>query len=119
MNDAAHVCCGETTCDLRRNCCSPAWHQGPYAPKHRGKVFSIDKLHHDGRRFTLWSNIEHSGDVRMRDNCGGTTFGAETIGCSGRRCKRCAKDLDGDVSPERLIGSAENEGSRPFANQLL
>jgi hypothetical protein len=55
----------------------------------------------------------------MRDDGGGTTFSAEAVSGGGRCCERCAEHLDGHVAAERLIGCAEDECRRPFANQLL
>jgi hypothetical protein len=113
------MCGGETTGNLRRNRCSAAWHQWADAPQHRGKILAIDKFHHDGRRFTLWRNVKHSGNVWMRDDGGGAAFGAEAVSGGGRCCERCTEHLDGHVAAERLIRCAEDERSRPFANQLL
>jgi hypothetical protein len=119
MNDAAHMCCGEPTSNLRSNCRSAAWHQWTDASQHGGKIFAVDKLHHDGWRFALWRNVEYGGNVWMRDDGGGTTFSAEAVSGGGRCCEWCTKHLDSDVAAERLIGCAEDECSRPLANQLL
>jgi hypothetical protein len=55
----------------------------------------------------------------MRDDSGGSTFGAEAVSGGGRCCERCAEHLNGHVAAERLIGCAEDECCCPFANQLL
>jgi hypothetical protein len=119
MNDAAHMCGSESTSNLRRNRCSAAWHQWTDASQHGGKIFAVDKLHHDGRRFTLWRNVKHGSHVWMRNDCRGAALGAESVSGGGRCCEWCTKHLDGHVAAERLISCAEDECSRPFANQLL
>jgi hypothetical protein len=119
MDNATHMCGCESTSNLRSNCRSAAWHQWPNAAQHGGKVLAINKFHHDGWRFTLWRNVEYGGNIWVRDDGGGATFGAEAISGGGRCCERCAEHLNGHVAAERLISCAEDERSRPFANQLL
>jgi hypothetical protein len=119
MNDAAHMCSGESTSNLCSNCRSTTWHEWTNAPQHGGEIFSVDKLHHDGWRFAFWCNIKHSGNVGVRDDGGGATFSAEAVSGGGRCCERRAKHLNGHVATERLIGGAEDKCRRPFPNQLL
>jgi hypothetical protein len=119
MNDAAHMCRGEPTSDLRSDRCSAAWHKWTNAPQHGGKILAVDKLHHDGWRFTLWRNVEYGGNVWVRDDGGSATFGAEAVSGGGRCCERCAEHLYGHVSAERLIGCTEDECRCTFTNQLL
>jgi hypothetical protein len=113
------MCSGESTSNLCSNCRSTAWHEWTNAPQHGGEIFSVDKLHHDGWRFTVWRHIKHSGNVGVRDDGGGATFSAEAVSGGGRCCEWRAKHLDGYVATERLIGGAEDKCRRPFPNQLL
>jgi hypothetical protein len=47
MNDAAHMCGGESACNLCSNRCSAAWHQRTDATQHRGEILAVNKLHHN------------------------------------------------------------------------
>jgi hypothetical protein len=47
MNDASHMCGGESASNLCSNRCSAAWHQRTDATQHGGKVLAINKLHHN------------------------------------------------------------------------
>jgi hypothetical protein len=119
MNDAAHMCGGESACNLCSNRCRAAWHQRTDAAQHGGEILAVNKLHHDGRRFTLWRNVKHGGNVWVRNDGGGPTFGSEAIGGSGRCCEWCAEHFNSYVAAKCLIGCTEDECRRPFANQLL
>jgi hypothetical protein len=85
MNNAAHMSGGESTSNLRSNGCSATWHKWADAPQHRGEILTVNKLHHNGWRFTLWCNIKYSGNVWVRDDGGGATLGAEAVS-GGTRC---------------------------------
>jgi hypothetical protein len=83
VNDAALMRCGKAARNLRRNSCGATRHKRADTAQHGGEIFAINKLHDDCWRFTLWSNVKDGGNVRMRNDCGGTPFGAEA--CSGGR----------------------------------
>ena len=119
MNDAAHMCCGQSARHLCGNCCGASWHEWSDAAQHRGEIFTVDKLHHNCWRLALWRNVKHSGNVWVRDDCGGSTLGTEAVSGGGRCCEWRAKYLNGHIAAERLIGCAEDEGGCAFANQLL
>jgi hypothetical protein len=119
VNNAALMRGGEAARNLRRNSCGATRHKWANAAQHGGEIFAINKLHNDRWRFTLWSNVKDGGNVRMRNDCGGTPFGAETRS-GGRRCGECAtQDLHGNVATERLIYRAEDECCSTFADLLV
>ena len=89
-------------------CRGTARNEWANAPQHGGEIFSVDKLHHDCGRFTLWCNVKDGGDIRVRNYRCGAALGAETISGCIRCCERCAKHLDRHVATERLIRCAED-----------
>jgi hypothetical protein len=47
MNNAAHMCGGETTRNLSGDGCCTSWNKWTNAPQHRGEVLTVNKLHHN------------------------------------------------------------------------
>jgi hypothetical protein len=113
------MCGGKAASNLRSNSCGATWHKWPNASQHGGKIFTVNKLHHDGRRFAIWRNVKYGSHVWMRNDCRSTTFGTESISGGGRCCDWCAEYFNGNVAAERLISGTENKCSSTFANQLL
>jgi len=108
MNNAAHMCGGETTRNLGGDGCCTSWNKGANAPQHRGEVLTVNKLHHDRWRFAIRRNVKHGSNVWMRDNSGGSALGTEAIRGSRGCCEWCSKHLNRDIAAERLVGCAED-----------
>jgi hypothetical protein len=119
VNDATLMRCGKATSNLRRNSCGATWHERADTAQHGGEIFTVNEFHDDRRRFTFWCYVKDGGDVRMRNDCGGTSFGAEARG-SGRRCSECAtQDLYCNVATKCLIDGAKDESCSTFADLLV
>ena len=116
VDDPACMRSGESARNLRGDRSGTAWHERTDATQHRGEIFAVDELHDDRRRLALGGDIEHCGDVWMRDDRGGATLGAESRG--GRwDCGECgAKDFHRHVSTERFVGGAEDGCRGAFAD---
>jgi hypothetical protein len=83
VNDAALMRGGEAARNLRRNSCSATRYERADTAQHRGEIFAINKFHNNRRSFAFWRNVKDSGNVRMRNDCGGTPLGAEARGSGG------------------------------------
>jgi hypothetical protein len=119
MDDAAHMCSGKSTSDLRGNGCCTTRDKRTHSSQHGGQVLAVDELHDDGWGFAIRRNVEDGGNIRVCDDCGGASLGAESISGGTRCCERRAQHLYGYVAAERLIGCAKDECSGPFTDQLL
>jgi len=119
VDDSALMRGGEAARNLRRNSCGATRHEWSNAAQHGGEIFTVNKFHDDRRSFTLWCNVKDGGNVRMRNDCGGTPFGAEARG-GGRRCGECAtQDLHGNVATECFIYRAEDECCSTFTDLFV
>jgi hypothetical protein len=119
VNDAALMRCGKAASNLRRNSCGATRHERANTTQHGGEIFTINELHDDRWSFTLWRNVKDSGNIWVRNDCGGTPFGAEARS-GGGRCGECtAQDLYGNVTTERLIYCAEDECCSTFTDLLV